>query len=214
MMPKNPVVKYVVLASLLLAATACTSNDDSAREASDATPGSRPGATDAASRTGLVYAAVVHQLVEVDHGYGKAPSPYRRVYVIDGAVPHAAELPGGTGFRRVAQPFDADVKAEITRQLDETRPVTFVRSRSRVIGGRSSGSPGEVTHGGVLVTLGPVNWINSRTAHVGNNRWAAGKDGQWLVYTVQTPTRPVARGRHPRRNPDLLEAGVRTGFVT
>jgi len=186
-MPERTAIRRLVPASLLVAAaTACTSNVGPGRDVSGATPdSSRPAPTKAASPIGLVYAAVVHQLVEVDHGYGNAPSPYRRVYVIDGAVPHAAALPGGTGFRRVAQPFDADVKAELTRQLEGTRPVTFVRSRSQVIGGRSSRSPGEVTHGGVLVTLGPVNWINSTTVHVGNNRWAAGKDGQWLVYTVK-----------------------------
>jgi hypothetical protein len=123
-----------------------------------------------------------HELVcQPRRVYGNAPSPYRRVYVIDGAAPHAADLPGGIGFRRVARPFGTEVKAEITRQLDGAPPLAFVRPRSQVIAGRSSGSPGEVIHGGVLVTLGPVTWINSGMARIGNNRWAAGKDGQWLV---------------------------------
>ena len=104
MVAEQSVMKHRVLAFLLLAATACTSDVDLAREASQGTPGGRRAPTDAASRTGLVYAAVVHQLVERDHGYGTAPSPYRRVYVIDGAVPHASELRGGIGFRRVARP--------------------------------------------------------------------------------------------------------------
>lgn len=185
MMPKQSATRGVVLALLVLAATACTSNV-APSEAPGVPPSSRPAPMHAASRTGLVYAAVVHQLVDVDHGYGSAPSPYRRVYVIDGAVPHASELRGGIGFHRVAQPFDKEVKAEISRQLDGvTQPLRFVRSRSQVIGDRGSGSPGEVIHGGVLVTLGPVAWINAGFARVGNNRWAAGKDGQWLVYDVK-----------------------------
>ena len=41
---------------------------------------------------------------------------------------------------------------------------------------------------GSAVNLGRVNWINSATARVANNRWATGKDGQWLVYTVKLDT--------------------------
>jgi hypothetical protein len=107
------------------------------------------------------------------------------VYVIDGAVPRAAHIRGGGGFRRVADPFEAEVKRRIIQQLDGAPPLAFVRSRAGVIGGRTSRSPGEVMHRGVLVTLGPVRWIDSRTALVANSRWAAGKDGQWLVYIVK-----------------------------
>jgi hypothetical protein len=194
MMLKHPAMRRVLLAFLLLAASACTSNAARTTETSGSTPGSRPAPTPgsrpaptaATSRSGMVYAAVVHQLVEVDHGYGNAPSPYRRVYVIDGAVPHASKLPGSTGFRQAARPFDADVKAQIIQQLDEEAPpLTFVRSRSQVIASHGSRSPGEVIHGGVLVTLGPVTWINGGFARVGTSSWAAGKDGQWLVYNIK-----------------------------
>ena len=185
MMPRQSAMRHVVLPFLLFAATACATEAASTRETPAVPPDSRPAAIDLASRTGLVYAAVLHQLVEVDHGYGNAPSPYRRVYVIDGAVPHAADVRGGAGFRRVAHPFGAGVKQRITQRLDGARPLVFVRSRAEVIGGRTSRSPGEVMDRGVLVTLGPVKWINGGTARVANNRWAAGKDGQWLVYTVK-----------------------------
>ena len=188
-MTKQSAIKHFVLALLLLAATACSSDvaptGDPTEEASGVTPDRHPAATGAASRTSLVYAAVVHQLVEVDHGYGNAQPPHRRVFVIDGAVPHASHLQGGVGFRRVAHPFDADVKEQIIQQLDGARPLAFASRRAQVIGGPTSRSPGEVIEGGVLVTLGPVKWINSGTARVANNRWAAGKDGQWLVYTVK-----------------------------
>jgi hypothetical protein len=190
-MPKSA-IRHFVLAFLLLAATGCSSEAaptgeptrEPTGEPTGVTPDSHAAAT-AASRTGLVYAAVVRQLVEVDHGFGNAKAPYRRVYVIDGAVPHASHVRGGVGFRRVAHPFDADVKEQIIQQLDGARPLAFVNSRAQVIGGPTSRWPGEVIKGGVLLTLGPVKWINNGTARVANNRWAAGKDGQWLVYTVK-----------------------------
>ena len=103
-----------------------------------------------------------------------------------GAVPHASHLQGRVGLRRAAHPFDADVKEQIIQQLAGARPLAFVNSRAQVIGGPTSRWPGEVIEGGVLRGfLGPVKWINSGTARVANNRWAAGKDGQWLVYTVK-----------------------------
>ncbi|HSS53212.1 MAG TPA: nuclear transport factor 2 family protein [Gaiellales bacterium] len=175
-------LRHVGLLFLLLASTACASQV-SAKEASGVVSDRRPAAADDASRTGLVYAAVVRQLVQVDHGFGTAPSPYRRVYVIDGAVPHAFDP--RRGLRRPAHPFDAELKSQIMQQPDHVAPLAFVRSPTTVIRGRTSRSPGHVIDHGVLVTLGPVTWINSRTARVANNRWVAGDNGQWLVYTVE-----------------------------
>jgi hypothetical protein len=187
-MPKQSAIRRYVLAFLLLAATGCSSEAaptrEPTREPTAADPDRHPAGT-APSRTGLVYAAVVRQLVEVDHGFGNATSPYRRVYVIDGAVPHAAHPQRGAGFRRAVHPFSADVKDQITQQLAGARPLAFVSSRAQVIGGPTSRWPGEVIKDGVLVTLGPVRWITSGTARVATNRWAAGKDGQWLVYNVK-----------------------------
>jgi hypothetical protein len=77
------------------------------------------------------------------------------------------------------------VKLGIVQGFDGTVPFTFVRYRRQVIGSPESRSPGDVRGEGVFVNLGRVNWINSGTARVANNRWATGNDGQWLVYTVK-----------------------------
>jgi len=174
-------MRQFVLALLLLAATACDLQD-AANEESPPALEHPPAAVDDASRDGLVYGAVVRQLVEVDHGFGTAPSPYRRVFVTDGVVAHPLQ---SFGFRPRKEPFDAGVKLGIVQGFDGSIPLTFVRYRRQVIGGPESRSPGDVCGEGVLVNLGRVNWINSAMARVANNRWATGKDGQWLVYTVK-----------------------------
>ena len=174
-------MRYTVLALLLLAATACDLQATS-EQSVEVVPDHRPPSAKDVSRDGLVYGAVVHQLVEVDHGYGTAPSPYRHVFVTDGVVARPLQ---GFGFRPPEQPFDAEVKSQIMQGADVSVPLAFVHSRAQVFGGHESSSPGQVIHRGVLVKLGPVRWINSTTARVANSRWATGRDGQWLVYTVK-----------------------------
>ena len=104
----------IVLALLLLAATACDLQD-AANEESPPAREHPPATVDDASRDGLVYGAVVRQLVEVDHGFGAAPSPYRRVFVTDGVVAHPLQ---SFGFRQPKQPFDAGVKLGIVQGFD------------------------------------------------------------------------------------------------
>ena len=169
---------------LVLAATACGTNANQNEPAS--ARGGPPTSTvdDQASKNAAVYAAVVRQLVEVDHGFGGAPSPYERVYVVDGAVPHAANAVRGQS-RLPAKPFASELKSQIIGQLDDLPPLAFVRAPAQVISGRSAASPGEVVHRGVLVSLGRVTWINSHEARIPNNRWATGLNGQWLTYIVK-----------------------------
>lgn len=133
-----------------------------------------------ASQAALVYAAVIRQLVTKDHGFGTAPSPYRHVYVLDGVVPSA-----GDPMHLVdqpANPFADGLGLQIAAALPQLPPVTFVRSRRLAITGAELG---HVIHRGVLITLGRIEWIDSKTARVANNRWASGDNGQWLAYTVK-----------------------------
>ena len=132
-----------------------------------------------ASRDALVYAAVIRQLVTEDHGFGGAPSPYRRVYVLDGAVPSAADPM--RLLDQPAQPFADGLDQQVIAELDGLPPVSFVASRRLAITGAE---PGHVVHRGVLITLGPITWVDAQTAKVANNRWASGLNGQWLTYTV------------------------------
>jgi hypothetical protein len=132
-----------------------------------------------AGRDALVYAAVVRQLVARDHGFGGAASPYRRVYVLDGVVPDAADPMHPTDHPGAR--FAAGMARRIAAELGDLPPVRFVRSRRLVIRGHAAG---HVIHRGVLITLGPIEWVDSRTANVGNSRWANGLNGQWLTYTI------------------------------
>jgi hypothetical protein len=168
--------RFFLLIGLVLGATACggaTVNDVSTPPPSESNGGRQ-------SRDALVYAAVIRQLVTKDHGFGGAQPPYRRVYVLDGAVPGAANA-----MRLVDQagkPFDVDTRRQIATNLKGLPPVSFVHRRGAVIAGSS---PGHVVHRGVLVTLGPIKWVNPHTARVANNRWATGLNGQWLTYIVK-----------------------------
>jgi hypothetical protein len=81
-----------------------------------------------------------------------------------------------------AKAFAAALAGQITAELRKLPPLTFVRSRRLAISG---GTPGHVVHRGVLVTLGRIEWVDSQTARVANNRWASGDNGQWLTYTVK-----------------------------
>jgi hypothetical protein len=126
----------------------------------------------------------VRQLVEVDHGFGGAASSYQRVYVIDGAVPHAGD-PMRPQSRLPAKPFDPHTKAQIARQLDDLPPLAFVSHPDQVIARRNANPLGHVIHQGVLVSLGRVKWIDDHTAQVPNNRWQTGLSGQWLTYIVK-----------------------------
>jgi hypothetical protein len=129
-------------------------------------------AAERAERNGLVYAAVVRELIEVDHGFGHAPSRYRHVYILDGPVPGAGNPMRVPGAPRHA--FGAGVKWEIAHHLEGLPPVDFVRAQPVHVPGR-----------GVFVRLGPVRWINRSTARVSHSRWANGRDGRWAAYIVR-----------------------------
>ena len=139
-----------------------------------------PPTNGTASTTGEIYAAVIRQLVTVDHGFGGAPSPYRHVYVLNGVVPSAAD-PMHLVSRPLI-PFKPGLVQAISAKLHGLPPVSFVQNRGGVVAGRN---PGHATHAGVLITLGQITWRDDTTAIVANNRWASGLNGQWLKYIVR-----------------------------
>ena len=174
--------RAMVLLLAVLLASACSGNDQ-------AVPGSTSPRTnvDVASptntrvaETGAIYAAVIRQLVTVDHGFGGASSPYRHVYVLNGVVPGAADPMHLV--RRPLTPFTPNLVQAISAKLHGLPPVTFVPQRGTVISGSG---PGHVIHAGVLITLGRITWRDHSTASVANNRWATGLNGQWLRYLVR-----------------------------
>ncbi len=180
-MTRIPVLRSGALLAGVLLVAACTA--DRATPPPSAPPQERVGVTSAVrgSTVSAVYAAVIRQLVTVDHGFGGQPYPYRRVYVLNGVVPSAANPMHLVG--RPTAPFAPTTVDEISANLRALPPVSFVRNRGLVITGSG---PGHVIHAGVLITLGRITWRDPRTAVVANNRWASGLNGQWLRYIVQS----------------------------
>ena len=168
----------VLLAMIaVLVASACNTSKSGS---SDPTGGGATADASHTSRGALVYAAVIRQLVTNDHGFGSGPSPYRHVYVLDGAVPTAADPMHLVS--QPAKPFVVDLAQQMAAELETLPPISFVRSRGLAIAGAE---PGHVVHRGVLITLGRIQFVDSRTDRVANNRWASGDNGQWLTYTVK-----------------------------
>jgi hypothetical protein len=69
-------------------------------------------------------------------------------------------------------------------ELGDLPPVEFVAARDDAVIGTSSGKrPGEVRHGGAIVTLGPIEGQGNRV-EVGNSLWVNGLSGRWQTYVV------------------------------
>lgn len=133
------------------------------------------------SRESQVYAAVIRQLVLVDHGYGSADSPYEVVYVLNGPVRGAADPLSTMDELEPAAPFSSDLRDELLDQLSDLPPVEFVSSREAVTAGKP---PGHVIKNGVLITLEPIQWTGTEGAVVGSSRWVNGLNGQWVTYVL------------------------------
>jgi hypothetical protein len=166
----------IPLIGLALLANACSGLSSAPIPEASVSPTTQPHPSPAAG----VYAAVIRQLVTQDHGFGGASSPYRHVYVLDGVVPSAANP--NRLVEQPAKPFAVGFDRQLADALQGLPPVSFVRSRGLAIAGAE---PGHVLHGGVLISLGRIEWADGRKANVANNRWASGLNGQWLTYTVK-----------------------------
>jgi hypothetical protein len=160
----------------LLASSACGGSSGASTPQASGSRATQPRPSQAAG----VYAAVIRQLVTRDHGFGGAPSPYRHVYVLDGVVPSAANP--NRLVEQPAKPFPVGFDRQLAAALPGLPSLSFVRSRDLAIAGAE---PGHVVHRGVLISLGRIEWVDGRTARVGNNRWGSGLNGQWLTYTVK-----------------------------
>ena len=172
-------LRSVTLVVVLEAASACSvSTNPSSGHSGDAAS-SQPQQV-RTSPEALVYAAVIRRLVTTDTGSGAASSAHRRVYVLSGAAPGAADPM--RVISRPVTPFDDPLQRAIAAALDGRPSVAFVRSRGAAV---TEPAPGHVVHRGVLITLGPIKWLDPGSARVANNRWSAGLDGQWLTYTVE-----------------------------
>ena len=119
-----------------------------------------------------------------DLNLGSADPRFKVIYVLDGAVPGAAD-PGKAGTEAVPrQPFSEATKTAIESALTDLPPITYVHRRSAVVEGTDAGqSPGHVANGGVLVTLGRVEGAGKEVV-VQSSLWISGLAGTWLTYVV------------------------------
>jgi len=132
-------------------------------------------------RVVTIYAAVIRQLVTIDHTFGQADPGFGVVYVINGPVERADDPSRPIGEVKAHRPFGSRVVKGLRAALDDLPDVTFVEDRSAVVAGEA---PGHVINDGVLLTLGPIRGGATRV-EVGNSLWISGLAGQWLTYVLE-----------------------------
>jgi hypothetical protein len=130
-------------------------------------------------RSAAIYSAVIRRLVTKDHTYGSAPSPFKRIYIVNGIVPEASD-PGIAPKAR--QPFVAGVRHGIAGELSDLPPLKFVSDPEAVIVDRNE-CP-RVKGEGVLISLGPIS-ASGRRVTVANGLFFACLGGQWLTYVLE-----------------------------
>jgi hypothetical protein len=135
----------------------------------------------AGERTAAIYTAVIRQLVMKDHTFGQGPAPFKRVFVVDGAIRTAEEPLAGTD--RPPKSFSLAVKLQILEALQDLPPVRFVADPDTVIVDRNGCA--QVKGGGVLISLGPIDKARGEAVRVPNGLFIACLGGQWLTYVLE-----------------------------
>ena len=142
--------------------------------------GEKDAGAEATERTIGIYSAIIRQLVTVDHTFGSEPSPFDRVFVVDGVASEAGDpmaVPPDS-----VQPFSAEVRAGIIRELVDLPPVTFVTDPDSVVVTKNQCA--QVKGNGVLITLGPISG-GKNTVTVPNDLFFACLGGLWLTYELE-----------------------------
>ncbi len=169
-----------LLTVLAIALTGCggVGDSDVATDRGDDRPS---GSAETVDETAEVYAAVVRRLVTKDHTFGRAPSPFKRVYVVDGAVADARD-PRMPARLDVARPFDAALKETMLRTVADLPDVEFVSDPATVIVDDTT-CP-RLKGEGVLISLGPIS-NGERRVTVATGLFFACLGGQWLTYVLE-----------------------------
>lgn len=171
--------RLLALLAVAVLAGACTNQPEQARPSAPLSETPSPQAD--IQTESQVYAAVIRRLVTKDHTFGRGTSPFRHVYVVDGAIPDAGN-PGKDTLRASSQPFADELKQEILNRLNDLPPVEFVLDPDDVRIGQQG--MGGVKNGGVIITLGVIE-RKAAKVHVSNLLWCSGRCGQWLTYVLE-----------------------------
>jgi hypothetical protein len=137
-----------------------------------------------AERQAAVYTAILRRyLTSADSSFG-AKHKWPVVYVIDRAVPGAAN-PERVDKGAVGETIPSTVQAAMLEDLRGVAPLRFVASRRDVLARPDSGSScQQVMRDGILITLAPVAQIGDRV-EVGVNGYVACLAATWLTYVVE-----------------------------
>ncbi len=173
---------FILIGAVLVSVfgASCGGSDDGATAVPDS--GEPREAQD--TREAEVYAAVIRQLVTKDHTFGSGEPPFKVVYVLDGAVPGAADPEQAGSLAVSGRRFSEATKSAISSRLADLPPIRFVERRDAVVDGNEGGnSPGEVANGGVLIALGPIDGQGEKV-EVESSLWMNGLVGAWQTYVV------------------------------
>ena len=127
-----------------------------------------------------VYSAIIRQLITVDHTFGSAPSPFDRVFVLDGIADEAGDgmaVPPDT-----VHPFSPEVRAGIIEELGGLPPVAFVTNPDSVVVGKKRCA--RVKGNGALITLGPISSGKDKVT-VPSDLFFACLGGLWVTYVLE-----------------------------
>jgi hypothetical protein len=164
----------VVIVAAGLALAACDPDPRSPAVADDPSP-TAPSVLSEAQ----IYSAVIRRLVTKDHTFGRAQSPFKHVYVVDGSVPRAGNVMAG--LRPAPEPFPPEVKQAITERLSSLPPLEFISHPGRVRLGPEG--IGGVRNAGVIISLSPIE-RGKEKLKVGTGLWCGGTCGQWVSYLL------------------------------
>jgi hypothetical protein len=171
----------LVLSAVVILATACTSerSDHSGRPSPPAN--TRTPDEEMVARV-QIYAAVIRRLVTRDHTFGRGTSPFKYVYVVNGAFGDAGDPLSGDLFGPAPMPFSSVISEGIEEQLQDLPPIRFVIDGNRLR--RGNEGMGGVKNDGVIISLGTIERKKNRV-HVSNGLWCGGLCGQWLTYVLR-----------------------------
>lgn len=172
--------RILVLFAVVMLAGACTD------EPSDTSTIPSPPARNQIPQIGTeaeieIYAAVIRRLVTKDHTFGRAPTLFDYVYVVNGSLKDAGD-PLGDHFGPASEPFPSEVVDGIEERLEDLPPVRFVRDGNGIRLGKQG--IGGVKNDGVIISLGPIERKNGKV-YVSNGLWCGGTCGQWLTYVLR-----------------------------
>ena len=128
-----------------------------------------------------IYAAVIRRLVTRDHTFGRGPSPFLYVYVVNGAIETAGHAVGDH-FGPASQTFPPRLREGLQRRLQDLPPLRFIRHGNDVRRGQQG--MGGVKNDGVIISLGRIERNRGRV-EVATGLWCGGTCGQWLTYVLE-----------------------------